>query len=320
METRANHIAIGVFVLIALAGIAAVVLWLAGGRLERPIKLYDIFFRGSVNGLYEGAPVRYKGFPIGHVLNIRLDPKNIERIRVRIAADVAVPIKQDAVASIESEGVTGQSVVQIAGGSNASPLLVRRGDQPYPVIASQPSRFEEVVTSAPELFFKATAVADRLAALLSDRNMAAATQVLGNLATLSGALAAHASDVGTLMGNAAATSAELRKTAARAKQLMDELDRSVNAPDGVAGKLNLTLDEFNDSAKALNKMTTDFDDVIQDNRGALRDFSQRGLTQTEQLVTDARRLVDQLTRIADDLQRDPARFLFGNERQGYQPR
>ena len=35
--------------------------------------------------------------------------------------------------------------------------------------------------------------------------------------------------------------------------------------------------------------------------------------------TDARSLVAELTRIADQLERDPARFVFGDRREGYKP-
>jgi phospholipid/cholesterol/gamma-HCH transport system substrate-binding protein len=67
-------------------------------------------------------------------------------------------------------------------------------------------------------------------------------------------------------------------------------------------------------------MTGNLDAVIRDNRGALHDFGLRGLPQAEQLITDARALISELTRIADQLERDPARFIFGDRREGYTPR
>jgi phospholipid/cholesterol/gamma-HCH transport system substrate-binding protein len=38
------------------------------------------------------------------------------------------------------------------------------------------------------------------------------------------------------------------------------------------------------------------------------------------LLTDSRALILELTRVADQLERDPARFLFGDRREGYRPR
>ena len=56
--------------------------------------------------------------------------------------------------------------------------------------------------------------------------------------------------------------------------------------------------------------------MLQENRGAIHDFSQRGLGEAEKLIVDSRSLVAELNRIADQLDRDPARFLFGNRREG----
>ncbi len=170
METRANYVAVGAFVIVILIGAFISVLWLSSAQFQREGAIYDIYFRGSVSGLTESAPVRYKGVLIGRVINIRLDPENVERIRVRIEVDAATPIKQDAVAELEAQGITGLAFVQITGGSNASPVLEKREDKRYPIIASRQSGLEEVVTSAPELFKRATQVADRIALVLSDAN------------------------------------------------------------------------------------------------------------------------------------------------------
>jgi phospholipid/cholesterol/gamma-HCH transport system substrate-binding protein len=320
LETRAHHIIVGTFVIVALVAIFAVSVWLAGVRGDKENKIYDIYFRGSVSGLNPGAPVRYKGIPIGRVASVRLDPENVERIRVRTEIDPGVPIKADAVASLESEGITGQTFVQISGGSNASPELETREDKRYPIIDSRPSGLESVVSSAPELFLKATVVADRLAALLSNDNVAAFTQTLQHLDSLSGTLAARGGDIDHLIGDASGLTGNLREAIATANRLLGELDRSINAKDGVGDKLASTLQEFHQSAKALSEMTGDLDAVIRDNRGALRDFGLHGLPQAEQLITDARGLVAELSRIADQLERDPARFLFGDRREGYKPR
>jgi phospholipid/cholesterol/gamma-HCH transport system substrate-binding protein len=319
LETRAHHVVVGAFVIAALAAIFVTAVWLAGVRGDEEGKIYDIYFRGSVSGLNQGAPVRYKGVPIGRIISIRLDPENVERIRVRVEISPRVPIKEDAVASLESEGITGQAFVQITGGSNASPELEARDDKRYPIIASRTSGLEAVVSSAPELFLKATVVADRLAALLSNDNIAAFTQTMQHLDSLSGTLAARGGDVDKLVGDASNLMGNLREAVATANRMLGELDRSVNAKDGVGDKLAMTLQQFQQSAKGLNDMAADLDGIIRDNRGVLHDFGTRGLPQAEQLITDARALVTELTRIAGQLGRDPARFLFGDRREGYKP-
>ncbi len=320
METRANYVLVGAFVIVVLLGAFVSVLWLVGGQFQREGATYDIYFRGSVSGLNEGAVVRYKGVAIGRVLSIRLDPENVERIRVRVEIDSNTPIKEDAVAELEAQGITGLAFVQITGGSNASPDVQKREDKRYPIIASKPSRLEEVFISAPELLKRATLVADRLLLVLSDANLAAITESLSRVDALAGTLAGSSEQIDGIMADTAAAITEVRGAATATKSLLGEFDRSLNAQDGIADRSARALQEFNLAAKNLTQLTAHLDGVIQENRGAIRDFTQNGFGQVHQLLVDSRALIVELTRVADQLERDPARFLFGDRREGYRPR
>src|SRR6266851_1004177 len=320
METRANYVLVGAFVIVVLLAAFVSVLWLVGGQFQREGAIYDIYFRGSVSGLNEGAVVRYKGVAIGRVLSIRLDPENVERIRVRVEIDSNTPIKEDAVAELEAQGITGLAFVQITGGSNASPDVQKREDKRYPIIASKPSRLEEVFISAPELLKRATLVADRLLLVLSDANLAAITESLSRVDALAGTLAGSSGQIDGIMADTAAAITEVRGAATATKSLLGEFDRSLNAQDGIADRSARALQEFNLAAKNLTQLTAHLDGVIQENRGAIRDFTQNGFGQVHQLLVDSRALIVELTRVADQLERDPARFLFGDRREGYRPR
>src|SRR5260370_36907265 len=116
METRANYVAVGAFVIVILIGAFISVLWLSSAQFQREGAIYDIYFRGSGSGLTESAPVRYKGVLIARVINIRLDPENGERIRDRIEAEAATPTKEDAVAQLEAQRITGLVFVEATGG------------------------------------------------------------------------------------------------------------------------------------------------------------------------------------------------------------
>mgnify|MGYP001572889847 CR=1 FL=1 len=61
MEREANYIAVGAFVLLAIAMAAFFVIWYTGSRDQREYKHYEIYFTGSVSGLTEGSAVRYLG-------------------------------------------------------------------------------------------------------------------------------------------------------------------------------------------------------------------------------------------------------------------
>jgi phospholipid/cholesterol/gamma-HCH transport system substrate-binding protein len=320
METRAHYVVVGAFVVIVLIAGFISVLWLTSAQFQREGATYDIYFRGSVSGLAESAPVRYKGVLIGRVIGIRLDPENVERIRVRIEVDAATPIKEDAIAELEAQGITGLAFVQITGGSNASPILEKREDKRYPIIASRQSGLEEVVTSAPELFKRATVVADRIALVLSDANVAAITQALDHISMVTGTLADSRGQIDKIMTDTSSTMSEVRGAATEAKSLLSDFRETLNARDGIVDRSSRALQELNQSAKNLTQLTAHLDAIVQENRGAIREFTQGGFTQARQLLTDSRALIVELTRVADQLERDPARFLFGDRREGYRPR
>ena len=55
-----------------------------------------------------------------------------------------------------------------------------------------------------------------------------------------------------------------------------------------------------------------------ENRKPLREFTNQGLYELTTLLTEARSLLVGLNRVTTEVERDPARFLFGNQQQGYE--
>src|SRR5260370_18334212 len=84
METRAHYVAVGAFVLAAILLAFVTVLWLGRSEFSQQAKRYYIFFRGSVAGLNKGSQVQYNGIPVGRVVDIRVDPGDLEKIQVTV--------------------------------------------------------------------------------------------------------------------------------------------------------------------------------------------------------------------------------------------
>ncbi len=317
METRANYVAVGVFVLVVLVGGVIALLWLARVEFNREIAYYDIYFAGSVTGLARGAPVRYNGIQVGRVNEIRIDPQNLQQVRLPIEIDQTALIRSDAVASLEVQGLTGVAFVEITGGSRDAPPLASQGDQRYPVISSAPSGLQRVFASAPEVLSRDIEVADKLSAILDEKNRVTIAETLDNVRRLSAAMAAHSGDLDSVLGDSAAAVRDLRNLLATTDQTLGDVRQLI----GERGELRQTLKTIDATARKLEQLTGHLDALVQEQRPPLRDFSQRGLNELSQLVVDARTLVAGLTRLSDEIERDPARFLFGgNRREGYQPR
>src|SRR5262249_39650655 len=107
METRASYIAVGAFVLLLILGAVGFVVWVGKFRAQEQFARYDSLFSGSVTGLQVDGTVRYRGVPVGRIIDIAIDQKNIEKVRVTIEIDADTPVRTDTVASIELQGITG---------------------------------------------------------------------------------------------------------------------------------------------------------------------------------------------------------------------
>ena len=116
METKANYIAVGAFVLACMFGVVVTVLWLAGTE-NITYSYYTVKFHGSVTGLGKGTIVRYNGLEAGRVDDLIIDPKDSKTVLATIKSTETYDIHKDATAAIASQGLTGGSYVEVLGGT-----------------------------------------------------------------------------------------------------------------------------------------------------------------------------------------------------------
>lgn len=313
METRAHYVAVGAFVLavIVLGFVAALSL----GRIEfaQELSRFYIFFRGSVSGLNKGSLVQYNGIPVGRVVDVRVDPDDLEKIQVTVEIDKSlVPIKTDARAFIDTNLLSGASTIQIRGGTTEAKDLEAEPGHKYPVIAAGSSVFQRVSEAGPQLIDRLMVAADNLNDLLNERNRAAISDSLQNVRTVTEAFVAPSREVGELVANANTTVSELT-------QLLRHIDQSYADRGGLKDQASQALGDFDRLAKNLIDTNRQLQQVLQDNRSGLREFTQGTLAQVSNLVTDMQRFIDGLSRFVASVERDPARLLFGERREGYRP-
>jgi paraquat-inducible protein B len=89
---RSNPKAIGAFVLGALVLAVAAVALLGSGRLFRKEYKYVLCFPGDLSGLNVGAPVKFRGVPIGSVTAIRLNIGNMPALLTRSSEESRIPV------------------------------------------------------------------------------------------------------------------------------------------------------------------------------------------------------------------------------------
>jgi phospholipid/cholesterol/gamma-HCH transport system substrate-binding protein len=326
METRASTIAVGSFVLALAALLAVFVFWLGGYSLSEQTSRYLILFEGTVTGLQQGSPVRFRGVPVGQVTDIRLDPADARRVQVTIEVDPATPINQESIATLEVQGITGGAYVLIAGETGPAPAIAADPARGLPVIASHPSTLQAVVESIPQLLDTTSDLIERASGLLTEENQKALADTLANLrdfsatvAGMSGSIERTVARVESAAGNIDGLVSELRVDAAR---LSDRADAILADADAGVATATTEIQAVSAAARealaAYTQVGREVTAILEENRSGLRDFTGSGLYEFSLMVSELRGLAQSLTRVSEQISRDPAQLLRGTS-QGVRP-
>lgn len=292
METRAGYMIVGTFVLLSMVGILSFFLWLAKTDLEYKTNFYTIYFQGSVTGLTLGGSVTYLGVPVGNVKKIELDSQNLECVKITIAIKDSIPIKEDAYASLELQGLTGYKFVQISGGSKESPLLKAKLGQPYPIISSRYSGVEEIMTTLPRMVNKFTNLVDRINATFNEENRKKFSNVLKNMDDLS---------------------KDLSESAAPLRGLIIDTRKTINTFDHNLQTLSFSAESI---LKRVDLVADHLSTLLKENHNALDTFTQTGSYELLQTLTETRDMVTSAKKLFEDLDGNPRKLLFDSQRKG----
>ena len=292
METRAGYMVVGIFVLLSISGILGFFLWLAKSDFDYKTNYYTIYFSGSVTGLTLGGPVSYLGVPVGTVKKIELEAHDLESVKITVAINESVPIREDAYASLELQGLTGYKFVQISGGSQTSPLLKAKSGERYPVIPSRNSGVEEIMIALPRMVNKLTHFVDRLNSLFNEDNRTRISNALKNIDTLSQKLADSAVPLHHLIE-------DTRKVMGTFEKQLHVIGHSTET---AFTKVGASADEF-----------TNF---IKSNRTALDALAQTGSYELLQTLSDTREMVTTATGLFEKLGENPRSLIFDTQRKG----
>jgi phospholipid/cholesterol/gamma-HCH transport system substrate-binding protein len=304
MEREANYAAVGAFVLIvALLG-ALFVYWYSDTREHRDYNRYEIYFNGTVSGLERGAAVRYLGVGVGRVVDIRIDPRDSSRVEVIVDIDARTPISASTAAQLNLQGVTGLLYIDLLEDrtNTQQPVAGLR----YPVIRSEPSRFDVFLSSLPELVAGANQVVQRANRLLSDQNLNSVASAVGNLNKATGNLPQTIHDLNALVGELRGASAELTASARSAHTLIDD----------VAPELHDTVQRMRTIADNLADATDQLDKVILENRSDIRSFARNGLPEIERFVREGRAAAQDIRALSSSLRENPAQLLYESSQRG----
>jgi paraquat-inducible protein B len=246
---RRNALLIGAFVLVALAMSVVGILWLSGNSLFKKQQEALIYYKDNVTGLYVGAPVTFRGVPVGQVETIGIDvnPQTLTaltpvHIRLRAEAlrfngkntpiDLADLVRRGLRARLVAQSVvTGQKAIELDFVPNTPGTLVGdAGRDKLPEIPALPERFGALIEQVADLPLGDT-VQDIRDAVISMRTTLSATQA---------ALAEAQTVLKGATTELAQTGAESRATLRAATEAIRQIQRSADATLGSIAQLSET--------------------------------------------------------------------------------
>lgn len=296
-----NYAAVGGFVLVLGAVLIGVVLWLAsGGAWQKKYELYLAVEDESVAGLNLNAPVKYNGVDVGKVHAISLDHVNPNRVNLLFAIEQGTPIKEDTIAVLKTQGLTGIAYVELSGGTMTSPPLLATAGNDYPVIQTKPSlsaRLENVLTN---VLTKLDSTSNNLNALLSVENQAAFKSALADIATVARTIAARKDTIDAGLRNAGRTLENSAQATAQMGAVVERIGRSADAVEKMGQEVAKTSAS---AGLALDAVGAD-----------VKRFSVETLPELERLLGELSTLSSSLRRLSEQTTRDPRGLLFGHER------
>src|SRR3546814_63929 len=201
MERHASYALVGIISTALLVAAIVFVVWLGGSRLGGSDDPYRIIFHGPVRGLSVGAEVQFNGITVGQIERIRLDEEDPNRVVTDIILTRGTPVRTDSLASTETQGISGVSIVQISAGTPAKPLLRKASQKRRPVIQSKPNALSSLLQGGGQVVQNAGEALQRVNRLLSDRNIDAIAVMVQDLKLTTQELRSeeHTSELQSLM-------------------------------------------------------------------------------------------------------------------------
>lgn len=309
METKANYVLIGAFVLLAAGALALFTLWIAGNPLNRSYADYDVIFNGPVNGLSEGGEVRFNGIKVGEVTTLRLDRDDPNNVIAHIRIEAQTPVRTDSIAQLNFLGITGVTFIQILAGDPNSPMLLPVGGV-TPQIKTSRTLVDELFQGGQDLLGVSGDTIKRLNELLSEDNLKHFTSTLRNIDIAAAKIAA---DDGVL-DNASEALAQLGPAIAALNSAAQSIEAAAGSISGdvstLSAEASAALDKIDPLLDQAQTTLANVGMVVNQVNTQLTPSATRALRQVGNTAQDVQTMILELQAVISQIEQDPSRFVY----------
>lgn len=262
MEAHVHYTFVGVVVMGLVGMLIGFMLWLARAGEEGSSTYYLVYFeRFSLSGLQVDSPVTMRGIRVGNVRNLKISPKDIERVSVLLKIQADTPVKTDTRAIVQRNLLTGIANIELTPGTRHSTLL----DEPppnedYPVITEGHPQFEKIQSDLPELLENANELVRNGAKLFSTENREKAQTILNNLERITGRLAKNDAEIEKALQGMAGLADSANRLLEALNKRSQELSQSVSgASDVFTREATQLLEDIRAAAQKLSTAAEAFE-------------------------------------------------------------
>lgn len=300
MERDGQFAAVGAAFILLLAAFAGFGLWLSKINVSSPYDRYEITFTGRVRGLVPGLPVNVNGIRVGRVTSVEFADGDPNRIVAKAEINGVIPIRSDASALLEADGITNVYSIDISPGTAERPLLsdATPGGR-TPVISGRVRSISELLTGGETALDQTREALIRVNRLLSDENL---------------------QTIGAALSDVHVVTAEVRDRRALVADTQQAV-RSIDTAAREIAQLSRTMDGLLDSdgRKALNDMAVaaaELQAAAAQTRSLVNrldepttEFATTGLPQLREAIGTLQSSASSLDRLVTSVESDPRGFL-----------
>lgn len=314
MENRAHYVLIGGFAIGVSVVMMLFALWFARASFNQTFAVYDVVFVGPVRGLATGGEVRFQGIKVGELTNLRLDPKDPNRVLARVRIDANTPVRTSTTAQLEPLGLTGVSLIQLGAGNPKDPALKGKLGQAPPQIMGKPGQFEGLLAAGESVAVSAEQALQSVRTVLSPANVENFSNIIADLRKLSAELSKNKAIIGdadTAMIQVREAALSISNAAIAVEKLSGNVDQRL---EPVLTEVSSTLQQARKSLAAIERTADTGTQALTNIESAAGIAAVDTLPELGAAAEDLRRLAASLDVVVDELNQDPTGFLISSKR------
>lgn len=236
--TKNLELKVGTFVALGLGFSMLAIIMLGGENFVKSYSYYNVHF-ANVEGLINGAKVILNGIRVGAVHNVSFDESRKDiRVTLEIDRQYKNLIRQNTLASIDTQGMLGDKFLSLSGGSELSPAIEDGGE----IQLGESQNLSQFIDSGEQLMGSLNSIALSLRKLLGELEKENRySRLVTNLTTTSENLSAASSSLKTEMKDL------------KVKETMNHLQAILAKIDGGQGTMGALINDpaLYDDLKAL---------------------------------------------------------------------